>query len=1408
MSSFLRYFCLLILLLGQVYPSLSQPIDLPKKAIVFDHPNEALGLSQQTINCMIQDKDGYLWLGTWTGLILYDGYETTVFQSDNFSSTALKSNKITSLLEDKEGFIWVGTMMGGLYKYDKNINTFTAYQNISHDGHSLSSNNIWSIVQDNSGKLWIGTENGLNHFDPKTGTSIRYYSDPSNANSLNFNFVTSLYLDHKNNLWIGTEKGVNQLDLSKQDRKFIRHHYSEDEESTELHNYVYKITSYFTADSTEAICWSTKKGLKILLDENLVDYQVKGKEPSFSFFRALYTYDHQNNYLLLGSEMGLSIFDIEKREFVQFFGNYDETVGLSHNTVTAVFIDKTGVLWVGTKKGINKFDTYSKNFDLYLTDSFDPTKSIITGLALTPSGNFWVSTMGGGIYLSDKTNKLKATVQKPFKRYHLKTGAEDDFTDFVQKLYADKASNIWIGSAGSGVYTFNEKAVTAASPFITAFKHYHTTSEGKNSALSDNYIMAFGESKDGGVWVGTWSGGINKIMPDGQVLHYQQAELTAAPIVALHEDTLNVLWIGTRGKGLLKASLIADSIAELQVYKHSNSTASISNDFINDIYEDHNGKIWIGTEGGLDVFDREEGVFKSANIKNGNNVDVVVSLLEDNEGRIWYAHWKGITVFDPTNYAIVNEYDRKDRIQGGFFYNGVSLKDTLGNLYFGGSDGFNIIYPEKLNKNPFQPKVNLRYFRLFNEIVNINESYQDNVILEKPLSKTDKIYLKHNQNSISLEFSALHFSAPEKNKYAYRMKGFEEDWEYTDANRRYANYTNLPDGNYVFEVKASNGDGVWSDEITQLAVEIYPPWYKTWYANIGYIVAVLAMLYFFRRFIIIRTNYINDIKLERINRENIEKLNKAKLQFFTNVSHEFRTPLTLILGPLEKIINSGDGGKIFKDQLNIINRNAQRLLRLVNQLLDFRKAEAGKLKLKVTKSNIVAYIKEIKLSFEGLAEEKKIRFVFNASSNDIQVWFDEDQFEKILFNLLSNAFNHTPNGGEITIAVAEEDNHLLLSVEDNGSGIKPEHFKKIFKRFHSEEELFHQGTGIGLALTKSLVELHHGRISVESIENEFSKFTINIPLGRAHFKESQIIKDLEQKEFVEKEFALPQPLLKDQEDSEAPIDNSALKKILVVEDNAEIRAYIKSIFHGQYHVLEAENGHEGLLVAEAEAFEVILSDVMMPGMDGIAFCKHIKENIRTSHIPVILLTARTSMIFRLEGLENGADDYITKPFNAQILQLKIRNLIKSREELKRRFMDNEVLEIEPKKVTLTSTDADFIQKALESIEQNMSNSDFSVEEFGKDVGMSRMQLYRKLKALTGLSANEFIRSIRLKRAAQLLELGQLTVAEVTYEVGFTDLQYFRNCFKKQFDINPSEYKIAEKKPFDDFNTLKRDIYPL
>ena len=703
-------------------------------------------------------------------------------------------------------------------------------------------------------------------------------------------------------MWVGTERGIDELDLSKPAKNFVHHYYSKEPEISDLHNYVYRITSYFDKDSTEVICWSTKRGLKIIVDDSIQNFQYDERPASFSFFRDLYAYKNQNKYLLLGSEMGLGLFDIEKKAFTKFFGNFNEHVQLSHNTVTAIFIDDTGVLWVGTKKGINKFDTYSKNFERYLTDSFDPTKGIITGLQMSVSGKYWVSTMGGGIYQFEKENGSNELTAPLFKRYKLKTLEEDDFSDFVQKLATDKRGNVWIGSAGAGVYSFKEQDLPKEGGLISSFNHYRSTGNNEEHRLSDDYVMSFGESADGGMWVGTWSGGINKILPGGKVLHYQQPELTQAPVVVLYEDDEGVLWIGTRGKGMMKAKFSQNELLSLRKYQHSSKKNALSNDFINAIYEDKKGKIWVGTEGGLNLFDKRNERFDLVRIALGDDVEVIEGILEDNQGKLWLSHWNGITVIDPRQeyLPVVNEYDMRDRIQGGFFYNNVTLKDPSGSLFFGGANGFNIIYPERVTKNPFKPKIELRDFRLFNNPVKLGEEYNGRVILDKSLSQTAHIFLKYFENSLSLEFAALHFSVPEKNRYAYRLKGFDKEWKYTNANRRYANYTNLPPGDFIFEVKASNNDGIWSDEAKQLKITVLPPWWKTWYAYVGYTMLFLLILYGFRRFIIIRTNYINDIKLERINRENIEKLNKAKLQFFTNVSHEFRTPLTLILGPLRK----------------------------------------------------------------------------------------------------------------------------------------------------------------------------------------------------------------------------------------------------------------------------------------------------------------------------------------------------------------------------------------------------------------------------------------------------------------------------------------------------------------------------
>jgi signal transduction histidine kinase/DNA-binding response OmpR family regulator len=866
--------------------------------------------------------------------------------------------------------------------------------------------------------------------------------------------------------------------------------------------------------------------------------------------------------------------------------------------------------------------------------------------------------------------------------------------------------------------------------------------------------------------------------------------LKEVPLVALHADLSGVLWVGTRGNGLYRFKA-RDKEVEIDIYQQGkDSTNSLSNDVINVIYEDHGGKLWIGTDDGLNSFDRRTKKFSVREIKKNSSNSVIVSILEDDFGKLWLAHWDGLTVIDPLDPEYIKNYDTHDRVQGGFFYSNVCFKDSHGRVLFAGSDGFNIINPASLAGNPNQAPLVIQNFQVLNQLVPFGKDFNDRVLLYKPISQAGEITLKHFENTISFEFAALDFAAPDKIRYAYQLDGLDKDWTHTDASRRYVNYTNLNYGNYTFKVKATNNDGVWSDNVSEISIVILPPWWKTHWAVLLYAIGAMSVLYGFRKLILMRANFIHDLKLERVQRENMEKLNRAKLQFFTNISHEFRTPLTLILGPVQSLFESGTGSKIVRDQLHSINNNAQRLLRLVNQLLDFRKAESGNLKLEVSEGNIVKFLKEIKLSFDGLAEQMKIDFRFYSSSNVIKAWFDRDQFEKIMFNLLSNAFKHTPEHGTIAIRVVEGKDDIAIAVEDSGKGIKPEHYETIFQTFFSyDEDRHHTGTGIGLALTKSLVDAHHGTISVERTEDQVTRFTVKLSCGNKHFDQSELSKgpiDVEHIEFYP--VLSPDTLFQTEPETDQLLQRTEDQpKLMIVEDNNDVRAYIKSIFINDFVILEAENGKEGLSLAQEEIPDIIISDVMMPVTDGISMTRQLKSDAKTSHVPIILLTARTSLIFKVEGLETGADDYVNKPFNPKVLQLKVRNLIRAREVMRKAFRDNDTLSIEPRRLTLTSTDEDFVQKVLTSIENNISNADYSVEELGLDVAMSRMQLYRKLKALTGQSANEFIRTIRLKRAAQMLEQNQLTIAEITYEVGFNDLQYFRECFKKQFGVTPSEY---------------------
>ncbi len=1372
----------IVLMFVCVTSVVAQPGELRSKRIIFDQLLHNQSLSQSSINCVVQDRDGYLWIGTWSGLIQYDGYKTTVFHSEN-KPGKIQSNKILAIYEDRNGFIWIGTHMGGLFRYDKHQNTFEHYYHQPENPRSLSNNNVWAIQEDQHGNLWVGTEKGLNIL--KSNTATFDHVSVINTPSLSHNFVTDIHLSADQTLWVATEIGLNRLVVTGTDDRrqysFVQYLYEDDPANYTLHNYIYNIE-----DATihgEPVIWlSTKRGLKQLTHNKLVNYTVPNKPLSHSFFRSVLAVKTEQPYLLAGSEMGLSIFDPVSKQFVT--GDNLQHMNMSHNTVTSIFLDAGGVLWVGTKKGLNKFDSYNKDFEAFGTASFDLSKSIITGIQTSAKDGYWISTMGGGLF--------KFTPGGTFQHYKIACKEENDFTDFIQTLYTDGKGNVWVGTAGAGVYHFNENSL-AHNGLITEFEHYYTQSV---KPLTDDYVMSLAGDHEGNTWIGTWSGGLNKITPDKKVIAVEHPMLRQAPIVVLHPDHTGTLWIGTRGQGFYRFKETNDGVSVQDYTRGKGIELGLSNNFINAIYEDHAGTLWIGTDGGLNEFDRRTEKFTPHVLEGGPTNDVIVSILEDDAGKLWLAHWNGLTVIDPADKNWVRNYDRNDRIMGGFFYNNVCVKSKEGSLLFAGSEGFNVIDTKRIINKPEVYPLVITQFEIFGKPVMLGEEVNGRVLLNNPVAHQAQVNLKHFENSIAFEFASLDYAAPEKIRYAYKLEGFSPEWNYATSSRRFANYTNLNPGKYVFKVKATSTDGVWHDNIIQVNITINPPWWKTGWAKLLYVVVAVVVLHVFRKLILLRANLLHDIKLERLQRENMEKLNKAKLQFFTNISHEFRTPLTLILGPAQHLLESAALGKAFRNHALSISNNAQRLLRLINQLLDFRKAESGNLKPEVSEGNLARFVKEIKLSFDALAEQLNINFSFESSSPVIKAWFDRDQFEKIMFNLLSNAFKHTPEGGNITIKLIDTGKQIQITVENNGKGIKAEHFDHIFQSFFSyDEDKHHTGTGIGLALTKSLVDMHHGNIDVQSKEGEFTRFVVTLQKGHLHFGPDEIRQVSDDVETLDHypsltladDLVVPEKKLPE---SAQPLQ--AHIKLLIVEDNEGVRSYIRSIFGSTYSVTEAVNGQEGWELACEIAPDMIISDVMMPVMDGITLCKKLKSDIKTSHIPVLLLTARTSLIFKVEGLETGADDYITKPFNPKVLELKVRNFIQMRERMRNIFSDKEVLHIEPRKVTVTSADQLFVEQMMESVEKNMSNTAYSVEDLGRDVGMSKTQLYRKLKALTDQSANEFIRTMRLKRAAQLLEQQQLTVAEVTYEVGFSDLPYFRECFKKMFGVTPSEY--ARKTP--------------
>jgi signal transduction histidine kinase/ligand-binding sensor domain-containing protein/DNA-binding response OmpR family regulator len=1350
--------------------------------IKFEHLSVEEGLSATTVLSILQDSRGFLWIGTYDGLNRYDGYSIKVYYHDPDDSTSLSSSNIRCLYEDNSDNLWVGTWSSGLNKYDREKDRFTHYLNIPGNPTSLSSNIVLSICQDKNNDLWIGTADGLNRYDAEEEQFIHYKNDPEDTKSISNNVIYSVFEDNSDMLWIGTSKGLNKFNV--QNGNFIRYDHNPDDPFSLSNNAIFSI-----CEDNRGELWMGVFGGGLYRfnkeKEQFIQYRNDPEDPfSLSEDGVFSVYEDNRGDLWIGTYgSGLHRFDRKNERFIHYIHNPDNLSSLSDNSVCTIYEDNSGILWIGTwSGGVNKYDRGKEKFAHYSYLVNNPNSlnnNRIRSICEDSSGIIWIGTDGGGLNRFDKERE-KFTYYKNNLGDPTSLGANG-----ILSVYVDNYGVLWIGTDRGGLNKFDSKK--------EQFVQYRHNPDDPTS-LSDDAVSVVYEDKTGTLWVGTSTGGLNKFDRKKeqfvQFIHNtdDSSYLSQGKIYSIYEDSHGLLWIGIYGGGLCRFD------PEKEQCKHYTNSPddlkSLSNNFVSSIYEDNSGVLWVGTEAGLNRFDRKNERFFCYRESDGLPNDMICGILEDDHGNLWVSTNNGISKFNPVDITFQN-YNVNDGLQSNEFNQWAYYKTKNGEILFGGNNGFNIFHPDSLKDNPFIPPVVITEFQLLHKPVHVGFNRSINrSILKKSITETEEIELRYDDNVISFELSALDFHIPEKNQYAYIMEGFDNEWTYTDASRRFVNYTNLDPGKYIFKVKGSNNDGVWNEKGTSLRIIITPPWWLTWWAYLLYGVFVILIFSTSTRFYINRQRLRHQLELEHEHSEKLEEVDQIKSRFFANISHEFRTPLTLILGPSESIIAETFEEKT-KKKAGSIKRNANRLLNLINQLLDLSKLEAGRLTLETSYGNIVTFTKGVAMSFESLAERKDIVLKIKSASDEIELYFDKEKMEKVFINLLANAFKFTPGGSKITISVSETDNNFVeIKIKDTGIGIPEEELPKLFDRFYQVDSSHTRergGTGLGLALAKELVELHLGSIKVESEEKKWTEVTVSLPLGKEHLLPEEILvadEPLEEIKILVEEEGESTSL---QVDKPLPEDIIKYKTIiLVVEDNADVREYIKDSLVNEYYIEEAANGEQGLRKAEKIIPDLIISDIMMPKMDGNELTRRLKNDERTSHIPIILLTAKSEQESKLEGLETGADAYLTKPFDIKELQIRIKNLINLRRKLQQKFSHGKIVTIKGKKKKLSSLDEKFMKKALEVIEKNISEETFSIEDFGKEVGMSRMQIHRKLKALTGKSASHYIRSVKLFKAKEIIVKHEATISEIAYSLGFSSPAYFTRCFKEEYGHPPSD----------------------
>jgi len=1338
----------------------------------------------------------------------------------------LSNNVVNTIFQDHNGFMWFGTY-DGLNRYDGH--SFKIYRNIIDDSTSLGSNNINAIDEDASHRLWIGGQKEVNILNPVTSTfstpSYTFYKGKTTPR-LNDNVMAIAVTDAGKTLAGTQHNGLFYFSDIKNGRQIPLRWKGKD------------ILNY----SVSAINYDKRRGVAYvfvqdygLFDFNFKDGSLHLKTDALRYANCLKAAG--NEKLWLGNDWGLYLFDEVTNRFSDSYLSYG-------GPVVNVCEDKKGALWIATDgAGVWLLENGASKAKPLQPTSEDG-KSLINSNSVyavceDKEERKWIGTLRGGINIIEPASPFKKIVYQPGDN-------NASVKNFIFSFCEDESGKIWIGTDGAGLRYWDR-----SSNAYQTFEH----NEKNPGSVSSNFITSIIKDKQNNVWFSTWFGGINRY--NRATKSFEHFDCFNSKIKAVNNniwrlllDSKNRLWACAVRSGALyqfdyglkKFVEFDNSLPELQALAEDNTgtlwggdySALIKIDTINKkhtyykvgypircIYEDKKNNFWVGTqEGGLMLVDKKSGRFQRYTTNEGLSNNTVLRILEDELGNLWLSTYNGLSKFNAQKNEWQN-FNQSDGLQSNQFSFNAALALQSGEFMFGGIKGFNIFYPGNVHSKSLFPEIFLSSLSINNSPIEKNEKF----VKERSLEKIRRIVIPYDQGLLSLEYLGLDYSDVSNIDYAYQLKGWDKHWNNV-GNSRTANYSNLQEGDYIFEVKVSNKRGAWSEPYNLLQITVLPPWYRTWWAYCIYFLVVSGILYSYTLYKNRQAHLKYQVQLANVEMQKERELNEKKIAFFTNVSHEFRTPLSLIINPIKDLLHKTEN-KAETRELRIVYRNARRLLRLVDQLLLFKKTEQETGSLNLSNQNVYTLSRDVFLCFSEQARSRKIKYELRCNAKDIMIEADREKIEIALFNILSNAFKFTPDGGSIIFTIEEEKGKVNFIVSDTGPGIPAEEGQKLFERFTQLKSASNKaGFGIGLYLVKNFIEAHGGSTSFSSKEGKGTTFQISLnSLNANHaiadnsIPATEINTISQETDLPQEEVPLPakpvSSLLNEMSEDPAEQEESqtnalviqelATEKqtLLVIDDDEEIRHYLVNILSDQYKILQADDGTKGLKLAKEHLPDLIISDIVMQGLDGLDLCKTIKENSSLNHIPVILLTGSSSDEMQLKGMHTGADDFIKKPFDKDILMARVNSILKRRNILQSYFY-NEVT-LGSAKFKVSAEYKEFIEKCMRIVEEHLLDDDFSIKVLATEIGMSHSNLYKKIRAVSGQSVNSFIRFVRLKKAAEFLISTEMNVNETATMVGFQSMKYFRAQFYNLFGLNPSDYIKKFRKPFHNNQTLDQSI---